>query len=533
AYAVGSTMENPSLTEILTDETDAQDQGSHDKSEEERQKQREESLKKELGDLFVPLPSLENRVPNPPVKAKGLYLTGHSVGLKTRYDNILKLLDSTELNALVIDVKDDHGRITYNSEIEYVKKIDSQYLPPPISDIKEILNELNQKDIYPIARIVVFKDPFFAEKRHDLAIQRSDRQGMWRNNKGVAWVNPYMKEVWDYNIAIAKEVALLGFREIQFDYVRFPEGARFIENEVHYPDNNGIAKDDIVAEFVKYAGKQLEDYDVHLAVDVFGVISSSWGDPDLIGQTWENIAPYTDYICPMIYPSHYGRGYFGFAVPDALPGETVREALTDSIKRNAQIETPPIIRPWLQGFTATWIDGHIPYGANEVRLQIDTALKLDLDEYLIWNAGNVYPEGAFLPKIKAEERIREIKLSKEKKHLDALGRSPQDAAEIYLDALNRGDWREVYAIQGTGFKLDPEIIRRRVGSRNIKINGAAVAIDGGLNNDTTRLIINLEVSIGGRNKKLIDEQWRAVMENNVWKIIPSDLFLNIMAQAQD
>ena len=96
-------------------------------------------------------------------------------------------------------------------------------------------------------------------------------------------------------------------------------------------------------------------YNVHLAADTFGVIATSWGDSDRIGQTWEKIAPNVEYNCPMIYPSHYGQGYFGFAVPDARPYDTVYRALTDAIKRNASLEKPAIIRPWLQSFTATWV----------------------------------------------------------------------------------------------------------------------------------------------------------------------------------
>ncbi len=494
---------------------------------EAERKQREETLRDELGHFFVPLPPLEQE-PNPKVKARGLYLTAHSVGLKSRYENILELVESTELNSLVIDVKDDRGKITYNSEIEYVHEVNSQFPGLPISDLKAVLDDLHERDIYPIARVVIFKDSHLADTRHDLAIQRADRSGVWRNNKGVAWVNPYKKEVWEYNIAVAKEVALLGFREIQFDYVRFPEGARFIEDSVYYPENNDIDKDEIIAEFLKYAREQLEDYNVHIAADTFGVIATSWGDSDMIGQTWEKIAPLVDYNCPMIYPSHYGPGYFGFAVPDANPEGTIRRALEDSIKRNAQVENPGIIRPWLQAFTASWIPGNIPYGAREVRLQIDTALKLGIDEYLIWHAGNVYPRDAFLSNKEAERQIREIEERREEKGHDYLGRTAKKAVEVYIDAVNRRDWREAFSIQGTGFKIDPEKYKNQVREWTAKINDFDLII-GEEEDATVPITVDLELTAAGEKLELSDEQWQVVMENNVWKVVPSYNFLNALS----
>ena len=245
-----------------------------------------------------------------------------------------------------------------------------------------------------------------------------------------------MEEVWDY-IAIAKEAALLGFNEIQFAYIRFPENAARVDREATYYNQNGRSKDEAIAGFIKKARQELADYNVYVAYDVFGVIATSWGDHDNIGQIWETFTREADYICPMIYPSHYGEGYFGFAVPDANPGGTITRALSDALKRNAAVENPAIIRPWLQSFTATWVKGHIPYGPAEVRRQIDAALALGIDQFMIWNPANVYQAGSFLTAAAAERRAEEVRRERESKGHDFLGRSALEAVENYASQSRR------------------------------------------------------------------------------------------------
>lgn len=246
----------------------------------EERRNLEDKRKEELGPFYVPLPPLGQR-DNPPVKARGLYLTGNTAGGHPRYWELLDLIESTELNSVVIDVKNDHGMVTYNTEIEIVHQI-SANKSAPIKDLEAVLEDLHSRDIYTIARVVVFKDPYLAEQKTEWAIQRHGG-GAWRDRKGVAWINPYEKKVWDYNIAVAREVALLGFREIQFDYIRFPENAHLVDREAYYPGEE-LAKDEIIREFLIYAAEQMKDYNVFLSADVFGVIATSWGDSDRIGQ---------------------------------------------------------------------------------------------------------------------------------------------------------------------------------------------------------------------------------------------------------
>lgn len=493
--------------------------------EEERQ-QREEALREDKEKFFVPLPPLEQK-PNPPVKARGIYVTGNSAALESRYSSLLNLVETTELNSMVIDVKNDHGHVTYNSSIEFVKEINSNR-NAPIKDLKALLDDLNERDIYPIARVVLFKDPYLAEKRHDLAIQRSDRSGVWRDNRGVAWVNPYNREVWEYNLAVAREAALLGFREIQFDYVRFPENARGIEKYVYYPGHDNVPKDDIITEFLAYAREELEEYNVYISADVFGVIATSWGDSDLIGQTWEKIAPLVDYQCPMIYPSHYGPGYFGFPVPDANPEGIIRRALEDALKRNAPIKNPAIIRPWLQAFTASWIRGHIPYKAREVRLQIETALKLGIDEYLLWNAGNVYPEGGLLSPAQALSRASEIESLRDAQGRDYLGRTRGEMVAIFLDAVNKRNWREAYPIHGTGFTIGPDQYREMTASWSGRVTDYTIKTV-----DHNRVTLDLTITVRSSVVELKDQQWEIIRENHIWKVIPTGAFLDALVHTPE
>lgn len=489
---------------------------------EERQ-QREEALREELGPFFVPLPPLEQKE-NPRVKAKALYLTGHTIASPTRFQNLIELVESTELNAMVIDVKNDHGVMSYQSDIEIVKESGANR-SVPIKDIQSVMEELDRRGIYTIARIVVFKDPNLPEYRNDWAIQKKSG-GIWRE-KRFAWVDPYQKNVWDYNIAIAKEAALLGFNEIQFDYVRFPENARKVDREAFYPANDGRSKDEAIEDFLAYAREALEEYNIHLAADVFGVIATSWGDSDMIGQTWEKISPLTEYICPMIYPSHYGRGYFGYAVPDANPEGVIRNALTDAIKRNAPLQEPAIIRPWLQSFTATWVEGYIRYTHKQVRQQIDAALKLGIDEFMIWNAGNYYQPASFLSAADVEAHEAKIKAQREEKGHDVLGRSAAEALKAYLEAVRLRKWRETYTLQSTGFTMDHQQHREWFTKWTAHLRNYTVK-DTSETTGKTIITLDLSMTIDKEVYDLSDVPFEVYIENQIWRVKPGSEFLDLL-----
>ncbi|MBD0381131.1 putative glycoside hydrolase [Paenibacillus sedimenti] len=325
-------------------------------------------------------------------KIKGVYATAHSAG-GSRLNTLVKLLDDTELNSLVIDVKDDWGYITWesgNPELDAMgttQKI--------IRDMPGLMNTLNEHQIYPIARIVVFKDTVLAKKKPELSFMNPDGT-VWGNSKNPpdSFVNPYSKEVWDYNITVAKEAVKAGFKEIQFDYVRFPEGFEKRADVLKYSKDERT-RIEAVAAFVKYAKEQLQPLGIRVSVDIFGY-AASVPAAEGIGQDFEKISQNVDVICPMIYPSHYSTGWFGAKVPDAAPYNTINGASVDTTKKLAEIDKKglkPIIRPWIQDFTASWVPGYIKYGKHEVEEQIRALKDNGVDEYLLWNANNNYTPG--------------------------------------------------------------------------------------------------------------------------------------------
>jgi len=521
-YATNGEME-PQATgksqEEIEQEKKAEEERKRLEEEERIRKEREareQSLKEELGPFYVPLPPLE-KIDNPPVKARGLYITGNTVGLKSKFQELVEMVESTELNAMVIDVKNDHGLMTYPSQIEIVEEVKAN-IKVPVKNMKEVIEDLNMRNIYTIARIVVFKDPNLPEQKPEWALQKKSG-GVWRDKKGVAWVNPYEKKVWDYNIAIAKEAALMGFKEIQFDYIRFPENAKRVDQEVNYGENV-VPKDEIIQQFLEYAREQLAEYNVHLAADVFGVIATSWGDNDKIGQTWERMTGQLEYTCPMIYPSHYGPGYFGFKVPDANPAGTIRMSLIDAIKRNASVQNPGIIRPWLQSFTASWVPGYIPYGAKEVREQIDTALALGINEYLIWNANNRYIKDAFRTEEEFLTKANQLAKEREEKGLDVLGKTSTQALEELFQAWAKKNWREALYLHANDFTVGFTEYKPWVDSWTGKLSRYVIKT-----NTTAegKIIYEVDVTITRDTEELVlpGQKFEVYQENNVWRVKPA------------
>ncbi|MBE9914351.1 putative glycoside hydrolase [Paenibacillus donghaensis] len=364
-----------------------------------------QQVAKTIGSSFhsALIASLQKDVPvsadHPPVKVdpqtnapkvKGVYVTAYSAG-GSRMQQLLDLVDKTDLNAMVIDIKDDAGYITYKTDNpDLIKKGHPQ---PFIRDINGLMDRLKQHQVYPIARIVVFKDTVLAKKRPDLSFVNSDGT-IWKNGKGDSFVNPFSKEVWDYNVEIAKEAAKLGFKEIQFDYVRFPEGFEKRADSLKY-FKNGKSRVDAVAEFVQYARKQLAPLGIRVSVDIFGY-AASVPAAEGIGQDFNKISENVDVISPMIYPSHYTQGWFGSKDPDKEPYRTIKGSITDTFKKlDPLADQKPIVRPWIQDFTASWLgSGHyIKYGKSQVEEQIRALKDMHVDEYLLWNATNRYSSG--------------------------------------------------------------------------------------------------------------------------------------------
>ena len=325
-----------------------------------------------------------------PEKVRGLYVNSWSAGSRRRLAALIALADSTEVNSFVIDIKDATGYVSHPTGVALARDIGATG-EIRIPSLSYLLGKLQEAGIYPIARIVIVKDPLLAEARPDLAVQDT-AGGVWIDGKGIVWLNPYQREVWDYNVDLAREVASWGFPEIQWDYVRFPDAPASQIGRTHFPGGDGQPKAEAIRDFLAYSRDALADMGVSVTADVFGVTTSATHDVG-IGQVWESFIDVVDVALPMVYPSHYWRGSFGIDTPNAYPYEIVRSALEVALERSAEMPGAGTTRPWLQDFTL----GKPPYGAAEVRAQIQATYDVGIDEWILWNPGSRYTAEALEP----------------------------------------------------------------------------------------------------------------------------------------
>ncbi len=328
------------------------------------------------------------------VKAKALYLTGWTVGSNDRVNHYVQLANETEINAYVVDIKDDDGFVGYESQLAEVKN-NGAYKKKYNAD--NVLKAFHDNDIYVIGRLVAFKDPVYSTKRPDLAIKKTSG-GVWKDNKGLSWLDPYNKENWDYLISIAQEAIDKGFDEIQFDYVRFPSDGKKAMSFA------GADKEkyEAISEFLAYAKTKITK--VPVSADVFGIILESPADTEKIGQYLEYVGKDVDYICPMVYPSHYAVGQIvnnvKFVKPDLDPYGVVYNTLFKCKNRISQINGYTYnakVRPYLQDFTASWLGKgyYQDYGTEQVKQQIKAVYDAGYEEWILWDASNTYHEDAF------------------------------------------------------------------------------------------------------------------------------------------
>ena len=322
------------------------------------------------------------------LKVKGIYVTGPTAGTD-KLDDIISLINETELNTIVLDVKDDNGNITFKMDNENVIEMNSGIAY--IKDISTLLKKLKENDIYVIARIACFKDPILAKAHPELALTSSDNTPITDAN-GNAWVNPCKEEVWDYIISLVDSCCALGFDEVQLDYVRFPVGQKADDALYDLVSDDDDARRNYITEFLAKVTEEGHKHNIPVSADVFGTIINSNKDSRHVGQDYVNLVSNLDIICPMIYPSHYANGEFKLDVPDAHPYDTVHKALEKSneILKPISNENHAVIRPWLQAFTATWVKGHIKYEGEEIRAQIQAVYDCGYDEWILWNSNSNY-----------------------------------------------------------------------------------------------------------------------------------------------
>jgi hypothetical protein len=329
-----------------------------------------------------------------PAVVRGVYLNGWVFGSR-RFYNLVALADTTEINAFVIDVKDATGYITYRSSVPTAEQIGANDVVR-IADPRARLTLLAEHGIHAIARIVVARDPLLAKRKPAWAIH--DTGGaLWRDGLGEPWVDAYNDSVWNYAANLAAEAVLMGFREIQFDYVRFPDEPPARLGRTVYPARRpGESRREAIRRNVTLLRDRVAQTGVPFTLDVFGLTTSTNGDLG-IGQVWEDLASLADVILPMVYPSHYRRGSYGYANPNTQPYAIVRRALEDALDKSASLATPAKIRPYLQAFTIY----RVRYSSAEVRAQIQAVEDLGLTDWVLWNARGVYPAGALRPKRRA------------------------------------------------------------------------------------------------------------------------------------
>jgi hypothetical protein len=321
-----------------------------------------------------------------PMRPKAVYLSAYGIGSTTLRGDALKLIDDTELNAMVIDVKGDRGLVPFRSAALVAAGLPQTIVT--VTDMPGLMKTLRSHGLYLIARIVVFKDAPLATAHPQWTVH--DAHGaVWKDREGLPWIDPFRRDAWERNLALAEEAAQLGFDEVQFDYLRFPDATGLVFCEPDIEERRIAAIDG----FLDAAQQRLLRYNVFVAADVFGYVA--WNSNDThIGQQLEAVAQHVDYLSPMLYPSGFTFGIPGHRDPVAAPYAIVY----DSLQRAQQRTGLPGVRfrPWLQAFRDYAFDRRA-FGEREIRLQIEAAEAAGTDGWMLWNARNRYDDEGLQP----------------------------------------------------------------------------------------------------------------------------------------
>lgn len=315
---------------------------------------------------------------------RALYVNRFAAQSWTKMHHLIGIADSTEINAMVIDVKDEFG-LNWHSNDPVLQKNEGSM--NKVRDMKALVDTIRAHGILPIARLVIFKDSVAARANPEHTIRQASG-APWRDKKGITWVNPYSHAIWDYNLRAATEAVRLGFGEVQYDYIRFPEPYKSLPAQV-FPESNGRSKQDALQAFLDLSRTQLNGMGVRLTTDIFGLVTTVRG-PLEVGQEWERISPHVDVVLPMVYPSHYPHGSFGIPVPNADPYKTIFIAIRRAHERDDKlgVTTRNHVRPWLQAFSL----GPPHYGPAEVEAQKKAVYDAGYDGWVLWNPGSKFDE---------------------------------------------------------------------------------------------------------------------------------------------
>jgi hypothetical protein len=318
---------------------------------------------------------------------KAVYISSWAAGSQNFREKFFHLIEGSEINAVVIDIKDYTGRISFNIHQKYFEDIGS--CQNRIPDIERFIAELHDKNIYVIGRISSFQDSYLVGVHPEWAV-KSKSGSTWRDKKGVAWLEAGAKPVWEYLVNIAKASYDVGFDELNFDYIRFPSDGN--TDDIDYKWMNNRTKREVIKDFLVYIKQNLKDIDAPVSVDFFGYTTTNKDDLG-IGQVFEDALQSVDFVYPMVYPSHFGKGFLGYDNPAKYPNEVIKYSMDHAIeKAKFASTTKDKIKPWLQAF-----DLGADYTPNMVRTQIDAVYEKDLKGWLLWNAGSEYDRGAIAP----------------------------------------------------------------------------------------------------------------------------------------
>lgn len=357
--------------------------------------------------------SVKNQIPavthiKTPEPLKALYMTSCVAGVSSWRESLKNLIEETELNAVVIDIKDYTGIVS----IPLLRQgFEGQANGCVVPDIQEFIQTLHEAGIYVIGRISVFQDPSYTKLFPELAVKKKSDGGVWKDYKGLSFIDVGAKSYWDYIVDLSKKSYEIGFDELNYDYVRYPSDGNMQDTLYTWAVNTvstsspQATKAEMLESFFKYLHENMKDFSTDsgqvpmLSVDLFGMTTTVENDMN-IGQVIESAFPYFDYVSPMVYPSHYPPTWNGFVNPAEYPYEVVKIAMTRAVEReqiwlvsnNFATSTPSKMRPWLQDFNLG-----ATYGPDKIRAQIQAIYDVGLTSWMLWNAANKYTESALLP----------------------------------------------------------------------------------------------------------------------------------------
>ena len=316
-----------------------------------------------------------------PSPLKAIYISSYVAGTPSWRDKLINWIDNSELNAVVIDIKDATGQISFRVNDPTLKSygVDTDR----IADIDSLINTLHQKNIYVIGRVSTFQDPFMVKSHPDLAVKRKSDGGIWRDRNGISWIDAGAKANWDYLVLIGKEAYSRGFDEINYDYIRYPTDGNM--TDIAYPFSEGKAKHEVINEFFTYVADNLKPTGAKISADLFGLTTVAQDDVG-IGQVLSDALTHFDYVAPMVYPSHFYTGTDGFKNPAEHPYEIIKYSMSGGVtKALAASSSPDKLRPWLQAF-----DLGAVYTPEMIQKEIQATNDVGLSSWMLWDAGNKY-----------------------------------------------------------------------------------------------------------------------------------------------